>query len=187
MAWSTPSASCPSVTPGATGSAPATVWTSEVQINACVVRTTTSPGAGSGIGLSTTSVVPTLGMTKAFIVFIWHPSAHLAAVCELPRGIVPWNPRLSKPVLTAVNGPAIAGALELVLSCDINLAVTEHQQPAAVRRERGFDQFGVHPPKPVAVLDDNRAHPRARQQHPLHLRPRPVRPRPDLDLHPHQP
>jgi hypothetical protein len=34
----------------------------------------------------------------------------------------------------------------------------EHHQPPAVRQERGPDQFGIHPPEPVAVLDHHRGH-----------------------------
>ncbi|GAA3233975.1 hypothetical protein GCM10017691_30080 [Pseudonocardia petroleophila] len=42
--------------------------TSEVQIRAAVVRTIASSGPGSGIGFSTTSVAPTVLITKDFIV-----------------------------------------------------------------------------------------------------------------------
>lgn len=68
--WTTPTDSCPKVRPGSTGRAPLTVWTSEVQTRAVVVRTTASFGPGSGSGFSTTPTSPTPFITNAFIVSV---------------------------------------------------------------------------------------------------------------------
>ena len=68
--WMTPTDSWPRVRPSGTGRAPLTVWTSEVQIKAAVVRTIASSGPGSGIGFSTTAVDPTRSMTSARMVSV---------------------------------------------------------------------------------------------------------------------
>ena len=67
-AWTTPTDSWPSVRPVGTGSAPLTVWTSEVQISAAVVLTIASSGPGVGMGFSITSVRPTSLITNARMV-----------------------------------------------------------------------------------------------------------------------
>ena len=51
-----------------TGSAPLTVWTSEVQISAAVVLTIASSGPGVGTGFSITSVRPISLITNARMV-----------------------------------------------------------------------------------------------------------------------
>ena len=68
----------------------------------------------------------------------------------------------------------------------IHFTSIKHHEAAAVRRQRGPDQFGVHPAEPVTVLNPHGGDLRISQQTP-HLGTGAIHPRPDLSFHPHHP
>ncbi len=64
----TPTASCPSVSPGRTGNSPFTMWRSVAQTDALVTRTIASPIAGLGTGFVSIPKRPGARKTLAHIV-----------------------------------------------------------------------------------------------------------------------
>src|SRR5262245_61845345 len=112
----TPTGSCPTILPGATGYSPFRMCTSVPQIVVSVTRSSASVGPTSGIGRSWMTMRPGRSKTAAFMVFFIVVRAHPTEVLCAEASCIPRRSGRARCVITrehsdrGTGSSALAGA-----------------------------------------------------------------------------